>query len=273
MRSNAVALRVFRIALVTSLVFLLLSTAFIYMLEYRQRSSIIESEVEIHYEAQATGIVEALWDYDYDLLRILADGLGFYPYINYVAIEDARGIVAESGSTKDDSASRSYALVRRAPGRDDLVLGTLLIQIDSSRIRSDVVEQILVSVVFQALFLATISLIVFVLFSRMVTRHLARIAAHISEADIHPGAEPLTLDKRNHGDELDILVRSFNEMHRNVQNAHEAQTRAMEELRLSEEKSRVLVEEAPDAILMYDYEGGVFTSCNRQAAILFGRSR
>jgi hypothetical protein len=39
-------------------------------------------------DAQSPCIVEALWDYDSELLQALTEGLRNYPYIGYVRIED-----------------------------------------------------------------------------------------------------------------------------------------------------------------------------------------
>jgi diguanylate cyclase (GGDEF)-like protein/PAS domain S-box-containing protein len=51
------------------------------------------------------------------------------------------------------------------------------------------------------------------------------------------------------------------------------QTRATQLLQASEERFRLLVEQAPDAIVLYDVDTDRFVSANKSATILLGRSR
>ena len=158
-------------------------------------------------------------------------------------MKDARGSLVESGTKKAGSLSRGYALARKVPGRADVALGELFIEIDSRKILSDVGGQVFVSLVFQVLCLFVESFIVLLLFARMVTRHLSKIAVHIEEFEVRPGAPPLTIDKRDVGDELDVLVRSFNAMHRNLEASRVAELHAMDELARSLREKKVLLQE------------------------------
>lgn len=272
MRSNNVGLRALRVSLLISSIFLLISASIFYAYESRQTKARIEAEVRLLFEAQSSGIAESLWDYDNELLKALIDGLRFYPYINYVEIEDAYGSVIESGARKPGSIEESFTLRKKTTGGVEAELGTLRLEIDSARISEDINGQVLSAIAVQLLFLVMESLIVLILFSRMVTRHLTKIAEYIAAFKSGPDAPPLNLDKTDRGDELDLLVRSFNAMRDNLDGSREAELRAMEELRLSEERNRILVEEAPDAILMFDVEQQRFTTCNRRALDLFGLS-
>jgi len=51
------------------------------------------------------------------------------------------------------------------------------------------------------------------------------------------------------------------------------QRRAVDLLKASEERFRLLVEQAPDAIVLYDVDAGRFVDANQSAATLFGCSR
>lgn len=252
--------------------FLLVSTILLYLYDYRQRTAEIDGQIGILYAAQVPGIVEALWNYDRRVLQALADGLRSHPYVNFVAIEDAERQIVSSGARNEGRPSRSYLLVRKLPGREAASIGKLILQVDSSLVLADTARQVFVALSFQVIFLIVVSLIVLFLFSRTVTRHLDKIAAYIAEFGIRPGTPPLELDKRDRGDELDVLALSFNAMRADIDASRSAELRTMEELTLSEERYRILVDEAPDAIMMFDVGSGRFVSCNRRAEALFGRS-
>jgi len=271
MWTNSVGKLLLRITLTVSAVFLVVFGSALFFYEHRTRSAAIDWEIEKLREAQNSGIVEGLWHYDKVILQALVDGISFYPYINYIAVEDVNGVVVSQGVKNPQSRSRTYTLSRRAPNNEMTTLGTLRIEIDSRRILSDVTRQILLSLSLQVVFLLFEALIVFFLFTTMVTKHLATMANYIRTFGLSSGAPPLALTKRHRGDELDILVESFNAMRKNLERSRAAEVQAMNDLKLSEKINRVLVDEAPDAILMYDVDAGHFISCNRRSESLFGR--
>ncbi len=271
MWTNSVGRLALKITFTVSAVFLVVFASALFFYEHKARSAAIEWEIEKLREAQISGIVEGLWHYDKGILQALVDGISFYPYINYIAVEDMNGVVVSQGVEKQESRSRTYVLSRKAPNHETTTLGTLRIEIDTRRVLSDVTRQVLLSLSWQMIFLLFEALIVFFLFSTMVTKHLAAMANYIKTFGLGSGAPPLVLTKRHRGDELDILVESFNSMRMNLEKSRAAEVQAMNELKLSEKINRVLVDEAPDAILMYDVDAGHFISCNRRSESLFGR--
>jgi len=270
---NTVGRQAFRYVLEISLAFVTLTSTILFIVEYRGKKAVVEREVENLRASQDAGIAEGLWNYDTGILQALADGIGNYPYVNHVAIEDGRGLAVTSGSSAEGSAALSFPITRKLLDGRRSSLGLLRLEIDSGRMLRDAVAQTLPMIALQVLFLIVESLVVLFLFSRMATRHLARIADYIRDFDVRSEAPPLRLDKKERGDELDLLVRAYNAMREDVLASREAEMRAMEGLKLSEERSRVLVEEAPDAIMMYDADAEVFIDCNRRAEVLFGRKR
>jgi PAS domain S-box-containing protein len=270
---NTVGRQAFKSMLAVSLAFVTLSSAILVAVEYRAKEALVGREVAALRASQAAPIAEGLWDLDAGILQALADGIVNYPYFNLAVIEDGRGLVARGGSSKEGSAAIVLPISRTAPGGGEARLGELRIEVDSEKVLADVISQALPTVALLVLFLAVESFVVLLSFSRMATRHLSRIAAYIRHYDVRPDAPPLRLDKEDRGDELDLLVKAYNSMREDVAASRESELRAMEGLRLSEERSRILVEEAPDAIMMYDVEAGVFVDCNRRAEQVFGRGR
>lgn len=272
MGSNIVGRRVLKISLAASLCFVFISAAFLFAIEYRSRIRQVESEIRNLRDAQVAGMAEGLWNYDKKILQALVSGFDFHPYISYVVVEDQTGIIVSSGSKQDKNRFQSVPLVRKKLNGETTQIGQLGIEINSEGILADVLAQVGLSIVFQMLSLLSVSIALMLLYSRLVTRHLAAIAAYIRNFEVQPSLPNLTLAKKYRGDEFDVLVQSFNAMRENLTTARNAELHAMEQLRISEEVNRVLVDEAPDAIMMFDADAGHFISGNRRAESLFGRS-
>jgi len=240
---NLVGRRALGIALLASSALLLASTAALYLVEYRRRLASVEADARSLFEAQAPGIVEALWDYDAELARILADSMRNYPFIEYVALRDEEGGLIESGKRRPGAARLSYPLRKDRGGGASVAVGELALEIDRPRILAEAGRQALVSAALQALLLAASSAIVLALFDRMVTRHLSAIAARMDRLEPGGRGPPLSLDKREVGDELDVLVASFNAMRENLDSAAASERRAMEELARSLREKETLLQE------------------------------
>jgi len=253
--------------------FVTLSSAVVFAIEHRAKRIIVDGEVEAFRASQVASIAEGLWNLDDGILKAIADGIVNYPYFCRAAIDDGRGISVKSGEGAEGSEEIVIPIFKTLPVGGELRVGSLTLEIDSRRLLADVASQALPVVLLQVLLLAVQSFVVLFFFSRKVARHLSRIAAYIIKNDVRLGAPPLGLEKKYKDDELDFLVRAYNRMREDVAESRRSETRAMEDLVLSEERSRILVEEAPDAIMMFDADAGVFVDCNRRAEDLFGRSR
>ena len=120
----------------------------------------------------------------------------------------------------------------------EIPLGNLELQLDTEKLAADVRTEILQSLGVQAFLMALASILVFLLFERMVTRRLVRFAAHVD--GFNPGMirPPLRLDEKPRGDELELLAESFNALERSVMQSRAEEMRAMAELRESEEAVR-----------------------------------
>jgi len=271
-KSRSITRHTILIVLTFSVVFALLSAAFFFAIEYRSRTAAITEEIEIIWEAQMSGLIEGIWNYDYELIFALLDGIIFHPFVSYAAVEEMTGGVFVRGVQSADSVSHRYPLMRTLSDGHEEELGILYIGIDNERILSDVTGEILRLLFFFAVFLIFESLVLLLFFSRTVTMHLTRIADYMRRFGVQPDAPTLVLEKRDRGDEIDILVGSFNRMREDLVTSRQAEKRAIEDLKASEEMNRVLIEEAPDAIMIYDADAHHFISANRRAETLFGMS-
>ncbi|MBU0929112.1 MAG: PAS domain S-box protein [Spirochaetes bacterium] len=258
--------------LASCLALVAVSTLAEFLIQYRGMSRSIAEDIERVRLAQTPVIESALWSSDSEQLQALVSGMLFFPYISYVEVRDLDGRAFSAGDREPGGSERSYRLFYEYGDRE-IDLGTIELRTDTGKIISDITGQIIVSLALQAFLLFFASALMFALFERMVTRHLVLIAAHVRENVAGSAYEPLALDKRRRGDEIDTLVDAFNRSFQGLSEAREAERRAMVELRRSEERNRNLVEEAPDAIMVFDVDLGRFVDCNRSAERLLGEGR
>lgn len=229
--------RAFRRMLLVCLLLVAGTTTVQYFWRYRSRTDSAIAAVENLRSVQTPALLSSLWSSDTEQVRILVDGMALFPYVNFVSVADQDGRVYFAGGMKPASRSERFPLVYPYGGRE-IRLGTLDLEIDTQKLAVDVRSEILLSLGAQAFLMVLASLLVFLLFERMVTRHLARIVEHLDGFSPGTTRPPLRLDKKPKGDELEILADSFNALERSVAEARADEVRAMEELRKSEDAVR-----------------------------------
>ncbi|MBF0469469.1 MAG: response regulator, partial [Desulfamplus sp.] len=126
-------------------------------------------------------------------------------------------------------------------------LGTLYIQADMEMVISEVIRKIMVIFCFQALTIFIVAFMIFMLFERLVTRHLVAVADHLESYDINNANLPLDLHKKRNHDEIDFLVRSLNDMSQKLFNTYKDQQATLYELHVSQDALSVAKESAEAA--------------------------
>jgi two-component sensor histidine kinase len=229
-------------AAVSTAVIVLCASAF-FALEGRRNAEAVSREVSRLIDSQVPSIVEALWDYDDELLKALAEGLRMYQYIDYVRIDGSGGTLAERGSRNRGGVEIATPLRRRSRDGEYELLGTMTVEVDRGRIGAELLGTLLPPMATLLASMAAMSVILFILFSRSTARHLARIARYLASFDPNASSSPLALERKRQGDELDLLVDAFNSMSANLRSAREAELSAMNGLVRSLREKEVLLQE------------------------------
>ncbi len=234
-----------------SIVLLGLSSAIILPFEYSRRMRLIQQEIENIVQAQLPGLEEGVWNYDTRLVDAMVDGLAIYPYMIDIAVIDAAGPVISSRSRfneryrpkTDETYSHSYSLFHREEEANPVIIGWLHFNIDSDRILNDVFSQITATLAFQLAFIIIQSLLVLIVFSRLITRHLGTIARHVTAYRQEGGSHILRLERKERPDELGVLVDALNSLHASLEEALAAERAIKENLEHSLEEKKVLLQE------------------------------
>jgi PAS domain S-box-containing protein len=195
--------------------------------DYRRDVADVESRLERIGDLYLNSLAEGLWNLDERQLRLQLDALLRLPDIRGVEIREANstGNVPFLKLGRDDpeegTLAREYLLHRSVQGQDR-VLGTLRVEATLADVYRRLANSPLSILAWRAAMVFLISLFIFFLFHRLVTRHLFAIAAEVGSHGIKDSPLELRLRRRpsRHEDELQRVVTSFNALSRNLHTAY-----------------------------------------------------
>lgn len=170
-----------------------------------------ESMVNIE-RTHAQSMTESLWDYDTNQISLYLSGILHIHHISYCSVRVGDNIIAENGTrrfgdmlTKEIDLTKTYRNIPR-------LLGTLTIQADLVSVRKEIYDKIIVNSIFSAAVILAVALLAFLLTRQMISRHLSAIAMHFGALEMDTPPPPLKLNKKNVGDELDVLAEAIGTM-------------------------------------------------------------
>ena len=187
--------------------------------EYRQKLTEADQHLATVEATQSRPLASSLWDVDMKQVALQLEGIASALPVSYAAVLEHGRLVAERGTHKSRNVlEHEFPLVRQHEGRT-VVLGQLRLQVDLTQARSQALRAAYYSMGFSFGMMAVVSLAIFLLIRSMVSRHLAATAQHFQSLRVgaaEGGFEPLRLDKRWAGDELDVLCLAVNHMQENL---------------------------------------------------------
>jgi PAS domain S-box-containing protein len=241
-----------RVLVFSSAITLLLTLTQLY-LDYRRDVGAIDlrmSEIDSGYR-QSLG--EGLWRLDARQLQLQVEGISRLPDISYVELREASGqaapLVVTAGSHQaNPSVRRQFKISYTNRGAEQL-LGSLVVEATFDRVYRRLLDTVAVIMVSQAIKTFLVSFFILLIVHRLITRHLTAIATSLRGYDLHGSQAPLRLERRppQPADELDGLVRAFNQTHARLQAAYG-------DLREREAKVRRLVDSNIIGICIYNLE-------------------
>jgi signal transduction histidine kinase len=212
-RGNRLGRRLLSAILLVSVVASFASTAVQLAADYRSEVRALEERLEQLRSSYAQSVAQSLWSLDEAPLRIQLEGMTTLPDIVQAEVESSLGTHYEAGSTP----RTERVLVRSIPlHHGTLYLGTLRVSATLEDIHARLGSRVLVILATHAAQTFLIALAVLVVFQRMVTQHLATMAAYTRGLSPAHLDAPLVLRRRAPGlaahDELDEVSAAINEM-------------------------------------------------------------
>lgn len=212
-RGNRLGRRLLVAILLFSVAASLIGTTVQLAADYRSEVRALEERLEQLRSSYAESVAQSLWSLDEAPLRIQLQGMTTLPDIVQAEVESALGTHYEAGATP----RTQRVLVRSIPlHHGSLFLGTLRVSATLEDIHARLWDRVLVTLATHAAQTFLIALFVLFVVQRMVTQHLATMAAYTRGLNPAHLDAPLVLRRRTprHSaqDELDEVSSAINEM-------------------------------------------------------------
>ena len=262
-------------------------------LEYQDTRQDIGRSLDSLARTFAPGVASALWDYQEDLLKSMARGIGEHPLVTTVAISDLRGRINVAWRASDDETPSSDLTVRQTlyhrfeDGQQE-ALGTLSIASSESRVFAHlrkILWSISLSILTLLLFLGGM---LTVLSWMLVVKPLTRFSEQVSRLTVEDYGQQIDLGQVEIA-EIATLQQGFNHLLRKVAESHalittantELEQRVAERTRNLDQRNQELVREheltlalvhsIPGFVCIVDSAGRILLA-NQAASALIGRS-
>jgi len=259
--------------LLGSTVFTLLGTAVQLTFDYRNDKEAMLAQLEQIRTSRLSSLTSALWHLDEAQVLVQLEGILEMRDIMYAEVITPEGIRYFRGKQAEEKNLyvQKFPLQYRALERIDLI-GTLIVAADKSALQRRLRDKILVIGITQGVQIFLVAVLVVFIFYMLVTRHLRRMALYTSGLTIDRLQEPLSLDKTSSTpDEIDIVVRAFNDMRENLLRDITHREKAEQKLKEAEGYIRNILDSMPSILISVDVDGRV-TQWNQQAVLKTGVS-
>ncbi|WNG41668.1 GAF domain-containing protein [Archangium violaceum] len=222
---NRLGRRLLLYILLFSVAVSLLGTLVQLVTDYRREVRGLEERVEQIRSGYAQSIAESLWSLDEALLQMQLEGITTLPGIALAEVDSALGTHYVAGDGAQRELTRDFPLYRGS-----LFLGTLRVGATLEDIHAQLGSRVLVTLATEAGKTFFFALFAFFLFQRLVTQHLATMAAYTRGLDTEHLDAPLVLQRAATSgvrqDELDEVSAAINEMRESLRKELEERQRS-----------------------------------------------
>ena len=259
--------------LLGSTLFTVLGTVVQLTFDYRNDRHAMLSQLEQIRTSRLSGLTSALWHLDEVQILVQLEGILEMRDIMYAEVLTPEGIRYFRGVQAEEKNLfvRKFPLQYKVLDRIDMI-GTLIVAADKSALQRRLLDKILVIGITQGVQIFLVAILVVFIFYMLVTRHLRRMARYTAGLTIDRLQEPLLLDKPSSTpDEIDIVVRAFNDMRENLLRDIKQREEAEKKLKEAEGYIRNILDSMPSILVSVDVDGRV-TQWNQQAVLKTGVS-
>lgn len=224
-------------------------------LEYRSIRQDVVRSLDSLARTFAPGAAGALWDYQEELLKSLARGIGEHELVTVVEISDLHGRIGATHHVSDSETASPgltvhQTLYRRFEDGQQEPLGTLIIASSDARVFArlkSITVSVLLSIAAQLLFLGAM---LAVLSRMLVVKPLARFSGQVSRMNVEDHEQQIDLGRVEIA-EITTLQQGFNRLLRQVAESHalitaanlELEQRVAERTRNLDQRNQELVRE------------------------------
>ena len=212
---NSIARQFIIYILLFSMVITTVLTGIQLYLDYRAGVKQIRDQVTLIEKSYLQSITNAVWAFDIDVLKSLVNGLSEVPDMLYIEVRDQHQLMLKKGQPAESSfISHSFPLVYDYHG-DKIQLGLLKVEFTLQHLYQRLLQKVFIIAITQGIKTLLVSLFIFIIFYRLVGRHLIKIAEYASQLNTSNLERELTLDKAGNPsahNEIGKLVAALNSM-------------------------------------------------------------
>ncbi len=252
----------------------LIETGIQLYLEYQAEIHRVDDQIVQIKTSYLKSITKSTWNLEADEVSLQLEGALQLKDIRYLEVKTETGdTLAFAGNQPLEKViSRNLVLKYSNHGKVN-VIGNLQIIATIEGVRQRIAKKAILMVISRIIVALIISGIFLIIFQRLVSRHLSKMAHYTQHLDLNNLGSPLRLSRfetsSHEKDELSKVVHAINGMQSRIQEdiTEIKHTKAI--LEESEKKYRKLFESSMDAIILLDLKKG-YLDCNQAALKLFG---
>ena len=232
-KRSVVSRLIIYIVLFSSVVTLLTTSLQLYR-EYKRDVDVVVGAVENLRISHLDSLTRSLWALDNAQIQLTVDGIARITDIQRVEVVDSYRVMHSAGAPSNNrSRIYRFPLVHVENSRD-FVLGELRVTVDLQGIYARLFDRIWLILLSNGLRTFAVSTFVFLIFQRLVTRHLRQIAGYAQQLSPETLDRPLKLARRARvgpPDEIDQLATSVDTMRENLRRSYLALSESEERFR------------------------------------------
>ncbi|MBU2510071.1 PAS domain S-box protein [bacterium] len=276
-RYRTIASRLLFYILLVSFLFTLAGTTLQLYIDYQSDLDIIERQIKQIETSYLRSLTKSTWDMDIKGVSLGLEGALQLDDIKYLEIKTELGTtLASKGAIPPKKLiSRRFPLIYDHLGKKNIV-GTLDVVATLEGVYARLWKKIFIISSTQAIQIFCVAVFILFIFQYLITRHLKSMAKYTEAIGLDNLEQPLILKRKvtsgQEKDELDVVVKAFNEMRENLIKDIKQREEAEEALRKSEEQHRTLIELMNDSLFAIDLDRKI-TYANPKAVNMFGYSQ
>ena len=206
----------------------LLATSLQLYTDYQRDLDVINSRLNEIEGGYIGSISASLWNLDIKQLELQLDGIKHLPDIKAVEIREHNEefskplhLIRGEKSTRNIIV-RTYPILHNVSG-ETREIGTLTIQVSLTEVYQRLWDKAIVILLSQGIKTFLVSLFTLYIFYYLVTHHLTTIANFLRNFDVEKEPQKLALRRKTSSreDELDLVVKAFNNLSQDLHQAYE----------------------------------------------------
>lgn len=194
--------------------------------DFKTHIGVIHSQIDQIEISYIDGIRNSLWAYDDEQLDVALAGILRLRDISYVEISKNGELISSAGSRDASNTIESSYALRYSYNDQEIDLGVFRVVADIDGVYGRLVDKAWIILASNGVKTFSVAIFIFIVFQKLVTRHLQQIAAFTRDVSHERPQKPFTLDRtareRPRDDELDQLVTAINEMYSKLRASYQA---------------------------------------------------